>query len=144
MYCQIEDIRKQISLDTLIQLTDDNQTGEIDIEIAEEAINYSGTLINGYLIGRYNIPINNEIPDIVKIVAIDLSIYRLYSRRFQTDMPDSVSEKYKNSMKILEQIQKGIISLSIDATDSVIKIAIYKTNKTYQDRIFSDEVLDGY
>ena len=144
MYCTIEDIQKQTSRDTLVQLTDDNQLGEIDSIIVEEAILYSETLINGYLCGRYTIPIFNEIPNILKILAIDLAIYRLYLRRFQTDTPNSISEKYKNSTKILEQIQKGIISLEIESTGKVIRMSEYKTNKTSKDRIFSKEFLDDY
>ena len=144
MYCTIDDIQKQTSKDTLIQLTDDNQSGEIDTIIADEAILYSETLINGYLVGRYSIPVMGAIPDMLKILAIDLSIYRLYSRRIQTDIPVSISEKYKNSIRILEQIQKGIVSLSIASTGNVIHMAVYKTNKSHRDRIFTKEFLDDY
>lgn len=149
MYCQIEDIQKQVSKDTLIQLTDDNQVSEIDAVIVDEAILYSETLINGYLRGRYSIPIINigldtEPPDILKILAIDLSIYRLYSRRFQTDTPDSISEKYKNSIKILEQIQKGIISLGIETAGTAPELGEYRTNKSFEERTFSKQVLNEY
>ena len=144
MYCTTEDIQKQVSRETLIQLTDDDQRGEIDSEITEESILYSETLINGYLLGRYNLPVVGFIPNLLKILAIDLSIYRLYSRRFQTDIPDSINEKYKNSVKILEQIQKGIICLEIEATEKVIRMSEYKTNKTSKDRLFSKEFLDDY
>lgn len=149
MYCQIEDIQKQVSKDALIQLTDDNQLGHIDSIIVEEAILYSETLINGYLRGRYTLPIINvglgsDSPDILKILAVDLSIYRLYSRRFQTDTPDSISEKYKNSIKILEQIQKGIISLGIETAGTAPELGEYRTNKLFQDRTFSKQLLKDY
>lgn len=149
MYCHIEDIQKQVSKDTLIQLTDDNQSGDIDSIIVEEAVLYSETLINGYLRGRYTIPIVNvgldkEPPDILKILAVDLSIYRLYSRRFQTDVPDSISEKYKNSIKILEQIQKGIISLGIETAGMAPELGEYRTNKSFKDRTFSKQVMNEY
>ncbi|MEI8390083.1 MAG: DUF1320 domain-containing protein [bacterium] len=146
MYCLIEDIQKQVSQDTLIQLTDDNQTGEIDSVIVEEAILYSESLINGYLRGRYTLPlaINANPPDILKILAVDLSIYRLYSRRFQTDTPDSISEKYKNSIKILEQIQRGIISLGLETAGAAPELGEYRANKSFQDRTFSKQVLNEY
>jgi len=144
MYCTTEDIQKQVSRDTLIQLTDDNQLGDIDSEIVQESIFYAETLINGYLLGRYNLPVVSFIPNLLKILSIDLSIYRLYSRRFQTDIPDSINEKYKNSVKILEQIQKGIICLEIEATGKVIRMDEYRTNKTAKDRLFSKEFLDDY
>jgi phage gp36-like protein len=148
MYCFPEDIQKQISQDTMIQLTDDDQVGEIDSIIVEEAIIYSETLIDGYLRGRYTLPVINITnpvpPDILKILAVDLSIYRLYSRRFQTDTPDSISEKYKNSIKILEQIQKGIISLGVETAGTAPELGEYRTNKTFKDREFSKAKLNEY
>jgi phage gp36-like protein len=148
MYCLIEDIQKQLSQDTLIQLTDDNQTGKIDSVIAEEAILYSESLINGYLRGRYTLPLisitSPNPPDVLKILAVDLSIYRLYSRRFQADIPGSISEKYKNSIKILEQIQRGIISLGVETAGTAPELGEYRTNKSFQDRTFSKQVLNEY
>lgn len=149
MYCSLDDIQKQVSKDTLIQLTDDSQVSEIDSIIIEESILYSETLINGYLRGRYTLPIVNialdaEPPDILKILAVDLCIYRLYSRRFQTDTPDSISEKYKNSIRILEQIQKGIISLGIEIAGTAPELGEYRTNKSHQDREFCRDRLNKY
>jgi len=148
MYCILEDIQKQVSQDTLIQLTDGDQIGEIDSIIVEEAIIYSETLIDGYLRGRYTLPVisiaNPNSPDILKILAVDLSIYRLYSRRFQTDTPDSISEKYKNSIRILEQIQKGIISLGIETAGIVPELGEYRTNKNSLDREFCRTKLNEY
>lgn len=143
MYINIDDIKKQVSQDTLVQLTDDNLSGNIDTVVIDEAIIYSETLIDGYLRGRYVLPLNT-IPAVVKILAVDLSICRLYSRRFHTEMPEAISEKYKNSIKILEQIQKGIISLGIEPLSSSPELGAYRTNKTYQDREFSKQVLNRY
>lgn len=148
MYCSLDDIQKQVSENTLIQLTDDDQVGEIDLIIVEEAIIYSETLIDGYLRGRYTLPVNNisspNSSDILKIIAVDLSIYRLYSRRFQTDTPDSISEKYKISIRILEQIQKGIISLGVETAGTAPELGEYRTNKTFKDREFSQAMLNEY
>jgi phage gp36-like protein len=143
MYCTLADILKQISKDTLIQLTDDNQTGETDTVIVDEAIIYSETLIDGYLRGRYILPLN-LVPAVVKIIAVDLSVCRLYSRRFQTETPDAISEKYKNSIKMLEQIQKGIIALNIKPKAIFNESAIFRTNKDSSDRRFSKERLNEY
>jgi len=143
MYCLLEDIKKQVSGDTLIQLTDDNQLGEIDLAIADEAVIYSETMIDGYLRGRYVLPLSAT-PAVIKILAVDLSIYRLYSRRFQTDTPDAISEKYKNCIKILEQIQKGIISLGIETAGKPPKLGEYRVNKTYEDKVFSKRLLNKF
>ncbi len=143
MYCVLDDINKQVTTDILIQLTDDTQSGDIDPVVVEEAVIYSETLIDGYLRGRYTLPLS-AVPDMVKILAVDLCIYRLYSRRFQTDIPDSISEKYKNSIKLLEQIQKGIISLGTETAGQAPVLGEYRTNKSFEDRTFSRQILDDF
>ena len=142
MYCQIEDIQKFVDNHTLIQLTDDNQTGEVDSVVVEEAIIYSETLIDGYLRGRYSLPLALS-PKMITYVALDLSIYRLYSRRLSTDMPESINEKYKNAIKTLDKIQKGIVSLGIEIPGIAPDLGEYRTNKNGS-KVFSKEVLDAY
>lgn len=141
MYCTLEDIKKQIQEATLIEITDDNLSNQINTEIIDETLSYSDTLIDGYLRGRYTLPLPAT-PDIIKNIAVDLSIYRLYSRRFHTDMPESIKDKYKNAARLLEQIQKGIISLGIESAGTPPELGEYRTNKTFQDRIFTREFLD--
>lgn len=141
MYCTLDDIKKQVQETTLIEITDDNLTGEINTDVADEAILYSQTLINGYLRGRYTLPLTAT-PELLKVIAVDLSVYRLYARRFHTEMPEPVSDKYKNTMKLLEQIQKGTISLGIEAAGNPPELGEYRTNKTFRDRIFTKDLLD--
>jgi phage gp36-like protein len=143
MYCTLDDIKKQVQEATLIEITDDSLSNEINTEVIEETLSYAQTLIDGYLRGRYTLPLPAT-PEIVKVLATDLSIYRLYSRRFHTDMPDSINDKYKNSIKLLEKIQKGIVSLGIENIGTAPKLGEYRVNKTYQDKIFTKEVLDAY
>lgn len=147
MYCTQEDIEKQITTPTLIQLTSDDSQNAIDETVTFEAILYSSTLIDGYLRGKYTLPLDTHFP-LLRIIAIDLSIYRLYSRRLRAEMPESILEQYKDSIKTLEKIQKGIIALEI-ATDSQSESSVaetkeYITNKTPLDRTFSQEVLREY
>lgn len=142
MYCSIIDIQKFVDTPTLVQLTDDNQTGVIDQSVIDEAIIYSETLIDGYLRGRYTIPLN-QTPKIITFIALDLSIHRLYSRRLATDMPDSINEKYKTAIKVLEQIQKGVISLGVEVTGNAPELGEYRTNKDGS-KTFSKEALDAY
>ncbi|MEI8390814.1 MAG: DUF1320 domain-containing protein [bacterium] len=143
MYCTLYDIKQQVSENTLIEITDDIQANEINIEIVDEAIVYSQTLIDGYLRGRYTLPLTT-IPVLIKIIAADLTVFRLYSRRFHTDMPESINDKYKNSIKLLEQIQKGIISLGIEVPASPPERGEYMTNKTSSDRIFTKSFINKF
>ena len=96
-YCTIEDIETQTSTPTLIQLTSDDGQEAVDRVVAQEAILYSSTLIDGYLRGRYTLPLDAHFP-LLRILAIDLSIHRLYSRRMRDEMPEVIENKTNKSI----------------------------------------------
>ena len=142
-YCTAEDIEIQIGKEPLIQLTNDNcEQNTIDTVVCEEAILYSSTLIDGYLRGRYNLPLNTQFP-LLRVVAMDLSTYRLYSRRIMTDIPEVVCDAYKNAIKTLENLQKGIITLETE-NNQTLQNGEYRTNKTTLDRLFNKGCLSEY
>ena len=145
-YCTIEDIETHTSTPTLIQLTSDDGQEEVDRVVAQEAILYSSTLIDGYLRGRYTLPLDTHFP-LLRILAIDLSIHRLYSRRMRDEMPEVIENNYKNAISTLKDIQKGVISLQSE-NDSLETAGFnaeeYKTNKSIIDRLFSKERMFEY
>ena len=145
-YCTIEDIETQPSTPTLIQLTSDDGQEAVDRVVAQEAILYSSTLIDGYLRGRYTLPLDAHFP-LLRILAIDLSIHRLYSRRMRDEMPEVIENNYKNAISTLKDIQKGVISLQSE-NDSLETAGFnaeeYKTNKSIIDRLFSKERMFEY
>lgn len=145
-YCTIDDIETQTSTPTLIQLTSDDGQEEVDRVVAQEAILYSSTLIDGYLRGRYTLPLDAHFP-LLRILAIDLSIHRLYSRRMRDEMPEVIENNYKNAISTLKDIQKGVISLQSE-NDSLETAGFnaeeYKTNKSIIDRLFSKERMFEY
>lgn len=145
-YCTIEDIETQTSSPTLIQLTSDDGQESINRAVAQEAILYSSTLIDGYLRGRYTLPLNTHFP-ILRILAIDLSIHRLYSRRMRNEMPEVIETAYKNAISTLKDIQKGIITLQSENDlfeTSGFNAQEYKTNKTIIDKIFNKGRMSEY
>lgn len=145
-YCTIEDIETQTSTPTLIQLTSDDGQEAVDRVVAQEAILYSSTLIDGYLRGRYTLPLDAHFP-LLRILAIDLSIHRLYSRRMKDEMPEVIENNYKNAISTLKDIQKGVISLQSE-NDSLETAGFnaeeYKTNKDIIDRLFGKHRLSEY
>lgn len=145
-YCTIEDIETQTSSPTLIQLTSDDGQESINRAVAQEAILYSSTLIDGYLRGRYTLPLNTHFP-ILRILAIDLSIHRLYSRRMRNEMPEVIETAYKNAISTLKDIQKGIITLQSENDlfeSSGFNALEYKTNKDVLDKLFGKERMSEY
>lgn len=145
-YCTIEDIETQTSTPTLIQLTSDDEQEAVDRVVAQEAILYSSTLIDGYLRGRYTLPLDAHFP-LLRILAIDLSIHRLYTRRMRDEMPEVIENNYKNAISTLKDIQKGVICLQSE-NDSLETAGFnaeeYKTNKDIIDRLFGKHRLSEY
>ncbi len=126
-YCSINDIKSVIANDDLVQLTNDSGSDFVDSGKITDAINYADNIIDGYLRGRYDLP-PASIPDELKYLAVDFTVYRLYSRRLYTEIPDSVLKKYYEVIKTLENIQKGVFNLGIESTDAFNNPAL-KTNK---------------
>ena len=145
-YCTIEDIETQTSTPTLIQLTSDDGQEVVNRVVALEAVLYSSTLIDGYLRGRYSLPLNTHFP-LLRILAIDLSIYRLYARRMRNEMPEVIETAYKNAISTLRDIQKGVISLQAEndlLETSSFNAQEYKTNKSILDKLFCKERMSEY
>ncbi len=145
-YCTIDDIETYTSTPTLIQLTSDEGQETVNRDVALEAILYSSALIDGYLRGRYNLPLNTHFP-LLKVLAVDISIYRLYSRRLVNEIPEGIETAYKNAVSTLRDIQKGVISLQSENDlfeTSGFNTDEYKTNKTILDKLFGKQRMNEY
>ncbi len=142
MYCALSDIVARVPEETIIQLTDDAGLGAVDQTKVDQAISDSGEVIDGFLRGRYDLPLTT-VPGLVLKIAVDLAVFNLYLRKMEIEMPKPVSDRYDNSVKLLMQIQKGLISLGIEATAAPAG-GNYKTNKASTDRLFGKDTLDEY
>ena len=83
----------------------------------------------------------------MRILAIDLSIYRLYTRRMRNEMPEVIENNYKNAIATLRDIQKGVITLQSENNSletASFNAEEYKTNKDIIDRLFSKERMLEY
>ncbi|MBP3847446.1 DUF1320 domain-containing protein [bacterium] len=145
-YCTIEDIELHTSTPTLSQLTSDDGTEAINRDVAQESILYASTLIDGYLRGRYTLPLNIHFP-LLRVLCIDISVYRLYSRRMRNEMPEVIEQNYKNAVQTLKDIQKGVITLEAEndlLDSSAFNPDEYRTNKNILDRLFGKKRLNEY
>ena len=145
-YCSSSDIESYISTPTLIQLTNDDGGNDINTTVTQEAIIYASTLIDGYLRGRYTLPLDTQFP-LLKILCIDIAVHRLYSRRMRDEMPEVIENAYKNAISTLRDIQKGVVSLQAEndlLESSGFNPQEYKTNKDLIDRLFNRRKLSEY
>lgn len=130
----------------LLQLADDDGDGAF-VESptantaalnATAAIEAADTIIDSYLSGRYEVPLEAPIPPVVSQMSANIALCNLYGRKRELDLPEGIEHRRKQYMKILEDIKAekaDIPELSKRAP------AAFTVNKTDDDRIFSDDVL---
>lgn len=120
MYISVADLTGYIPELTLIQLSnDDPRAAAIDVSRIDEAIQGACELVDGYLHGRYDLPLE-PVPTMVSQLCKDLTRYSLYQRRPEgADLPKAVSDAYKNALKLLEAIQGGAVHIGIQATQAL-------------------------
>jgi len=108
-------IEAAIPAATLTLLTNDDPAADSPDEgVLAMAIANVEELVDGYLRGRYgegDKPMFAEVPSIVRGLAVNLLRHELYLRRPEGDVPDPVKVAYANSVKVLEQIRDGRVTL---------------------------------
>ena len=142
-YSSLDDIKKLIPEETIIQLTDDENLGFVNQSRIDEAIAQADAEIDSYCGGRYTVPLS-PVPDIIRKISVDIAIYNLYSRRVEV-IPETRAERYKNAIRQLEGIAKGTISIGeAAAPPAATAEGGVEGNKTDEDRIYTREKLNGF
>ena len=100
----------EVGEDELIQLTDRNNYGVIDVAILAKALTNADAKINSYLTA-YLLPLAS-IPANFELIACDIARYYL----FKDAVPNAVKDRYDNAVKYLEQVGRGTIALSVGIT----------------------------
>lgn len=127
-YCTIANIIEVIPNSDLVQLTNDDGGSTVDNDKITNAIEFSTSMIDGYLRGRYTLPLLST-PDIIKYSAIDIVVYRLYCRRLLDEMPIQIQQKYDDTVKLLGEIQKNKFHLNTNNA-SELESTVMETDKS--------------
>lgn len=144
MYCTLTDLKQDISEKELEQLTDDERLGAINETRINAIIADASELIDGFLRGRYTLPLS-PVPTVIKTIAKEITIYRIFLRKKRQTITKEMTDNYNAQIKLLEKIQKGEITLGVDETPTPEQgEGAYKTNKTSEDRVFSKSELEKY
>lgn len=93
----------------LTDLTDRDGLGVIDEAVLDCAITDAGALIDGYLAGRYSLPLAT-VPSLLTRLAGDLVFYALHA----DTVPDKVAADQAVAMKLLGQIALGTVRLGVE------------------------------
>ena len=139
-YCTLDDIKKLISEETIVQLTDDEEQGVVNQSRVAEAVSQADGEIESYCQDRYEIPFSS-VPVLIRKLSVDISIYNLYSRRLET-IPQIRADRYKNAIRLLEGVQKGTVSIS--ATETADAESANEAAIEAGTRIFTREKMKGF
>ena len=75
----------------------------------------------------------------VRDLARVIARYRLYERRPESDMPETVSDTYKNAVKTLEQIRNGRITMGVQQTSAPVPES--GEHRMYARKQFTDDAM---
>jgi phage gp36-like protein len=129
-YCSKADIINTVPEDQLKQLTDDNSIDSIDMDKFNECIRKADTTIDGYCRGRFDVPLT-IVPEAIRNISINLSVYYLFSRSLLLTMPESIKDMYTEAMRVLKDVQAGRFT-PFEATEEP---AFFGTNKVSTDNV---------
>mgnify|MGYP001559306276 FL=1 len=141
-YSTLTDLKKLIPEITIIQLTDDENIGAVNQSRVDEAIAQADAEIDSYCGGRYAVPFTT-VPDIAKKISVDIAIYNLYSRRVES-LPETRADRYKNAIRQLEGIAKGLVSIGEQPEPPAPDTGGTQINVTSNDRVFTRETLGNF
>lgn len=141
-YCTLDDIRKMLPEELIVQLTDDEAAGSLNQARVEEAISQADSEIDSYCGGRYAVPFS-AVPDIVKKLSADIAIYNLYSRLVR-DMPEVRADRYRSAVRQLEAIACGKLSLGVDPAPGASSEGRAETNTETDKKVFTRDSLKGF
>lgn len=142
MYSTLDDIRKLVPEEAIVQLTDDEGLGTVNQTRVDEAIAQADAEVDSYCGGHYSVPFGTT-PEIVKKLSVDIAIYNLYSRRVE-ELPGVRAQRYKNAVRQLEAIAKGTLSLGVDPAPAAPTDSSAETNKPTDTNVFSRDNMEGF
>ncbi|TMO98721.1 DUF1320 domain-containing protein [Pseudoalteromonas sp. S3260] len=118
-YATITAMQQRFGERELIYLSE-REDGPVDVintAVIEQAINDASDVINGYLAGRYELPLVT-VPNLLEQFCCDIARYKLGTN----DVPEHVETRYKDAIKFLMSVAKGELSIGVDALGQDAKV----------------------
>ena len=111
-YATPADIGAQYGAETLALLTDRDGDGTGDPGAAERALADASAEIDGYLAGRYALPLSPGRAALLRRPAVDIAVYRLAADA--STATDERRRRYEDAVRYLRGIASGEIRLGTD------------------------------
>lgn len=128
MLIDIEFIQCRVSELTLQELTDVNNA-TVDLTVIETLISDSETVVNSYINKIYNLPLATT-HELLKLICFNITLYKLYQRRYQNEMPVDIVNQYNEAKSLLNKIASAEIELTGESKKANADIFMQVTNRT--------------
>lgn len=123
----------------MIQISDRTGLADgIDEAAVERALEDAGAEIDGYLAGRYKLPLAT-VPRVLVNVGCDIARYRLYDDR----VTEQIQKRYDDAVKFLGNVASGKIGLGLDVAQAPVQASGGPTLESAE-RVFSQDTLRDY
>jgi phage gp36-like protein len=139
-YSTDAELYDRIDQETVIQLTDDDNSGAPAQSVLDNKRADASELIDTHLRGRYTVPVDPA-PKILANIEADLLVHGLYTRRPNYEIPESVTQSKKDALRLLMDINTG--KLLLEDQPDIAESALV-TNKKPTDRLFGDDTLSRF
>lgn len=140
-YCTIAQLTDRYGTALLRELTDraDVATGSIDETVLNRAIADADAVIDGYLRGRYSLPLTST-PALLVDLSLVISIYKAHANVAS----EKIRKDYDDAIKTLTQISNGTVRLPDVAGAEPAGSGAAGVRITDRDRPFTHDNLKGY
>lgn len=111
-YVSAHEMVERFGEDELILLSNrhDLSATSVNYSVLSRAINDANGVVDGYISGRYTIPVK-QVPPILVRITCDIARYYLYDDA----VTDRVQQNYDDAIEFLKNAAKGLVSLGVDA-----------------------------
>lgn len=107
-YAEASDLILRYGETELLRLTDLTGAGVVDTAACNVALDDASALIDGYLAGRYPLPLLH-VPTALVPICCDIARHRLYGDQ----APEQIAKRNEASLAFLKSVGKGELALGL-------------------------------
>ncbi len=107
MYAMLQDMQSRFSVD-LMRVAVIPGTATLDEAVVTQALEDASSLIDGYLAGRYPLPLAH-VPTALVPICCDIARHRLYGEQ----APEQIAKRYEAAVAFLKSVGRGELALGL-------------------------------